>query len=351
MATWVELVQEFDAQPDEAKGPFLFGRLQDELNRVAELRSAALGDDRARNVLVYASGWLQKGSAPGELLSIMPEDLNGMMGAVHGMDWDAHLTLVLHTPGGSPTAAQTLVSYLRSKFSDIEVIVPTYAMSAGSMISLASNRIIMGRQSQLGPIDPQISIPGRPTMSARAIVEQFETARAEIVGADGHQRLAALWGPILANLGPSLLTEAKNALEYGEEMVAEWLAEYMLPGQNEQAATVAGHFNDASSHKSHGRRIDRDEARSFGVKVEDLESNQELQEAVLTAYHLITIAFEKTPIVKLIFSSHNRSWMKQWLTPGSHVPAPPSQDQPTKKAPRQQHQGRVTPKKNKQKDN
>jgi len=66
-----------------------------------------------------------------------------------------------------------------SQFSYIEVIVPTYAMSAGTMISLASNKIIMGRQSQLGPIDPQMPIGGR-YVSAQSIVDQFEKAKEEI---------------------------------------------------------------------------------------------------------------------------------------------------------------------------
>lgn len=44
---------------------------------------------------------------------------------------------------------------------------------------------------------------------------------------------------------------------------------------------IAQHFNDASKHKSHGRRIDRDEAARTGVVVEHLEDDQKLQEAVL----------------------------------------------------------------------
>ena len=59
------------------------------------------------------------------------------------MDWDKGLTLLLHTPGGVTNAAETIVEYLHTKFSYIEVIVPTYAMSAGTMISLSSNLIFI----------------------------------------------------------------------------------------------------------------------------------------------------------------------------------------------------------------
>ena len=102
------------------------------------------------------------------------------MSTIYGMTWSKGLTLLLHTPGGVTNAAETIVAYLWSKFLDIEVIVPTYAMSAGTMISLAANRLIMGRQSQLGPIDPQMPMGGC-FVSARAIVDQFERAKADVL--------------------------------------------------------------------------------------------------------------------------------------------------------------------------
>jgi len=63
-------------------------------------------------------------------------------------------------------------------------------------------------------------------------------------------------------------------------------------------------------HKSHGRRIDRDEARKQGVVVRDLEANQELQEAVLTSYHVMTITIETSPAVKIMQNQLGRLWMK-----------------------------------------
>jgi hypothetical protein len=147
-------------------------------------------------------------------------------------------------------------------------------------------------------------------ISAGAIVEQFEVAQAEILA---NQRLAHVWAPILQSMGPSLLQEAKNALQYGEKMVARWLEAYMFAGQGNavvRAAEAAHHFNDTGTHKSHGRRIDRDEARGLGIVVEDLEQDQALQDAVLSAYHTATIYFEKTPAAKIVISSAGRRWVK-----------------------------------------
>ncbi|MCP4697807.1 MAG: S49 family peptidase [Gammaproteobacteria bacterium] len=299
MPSWNELLKELEQQqPAE----WLHNRQQQALQKIGEIRGG-------RNVIFYASAFLQKPGVSSQLLQISHEDINGFMSVMHGMKWDKGLTLLLHTPGGVANAAETIVAYLWQKFHDIEVIVPTLAMSAGTMISLAANKVIMGRQSQLGPIDPQMAISGR-FVSAQSIVDQFKQAHDEIIE---NPIAAHVWAPILQSIGPALLKEAQNALDYGETMVANWLEGRMLSKKQDPktaAKDTAEFFRNASEHKSHGRRIDRDEARSHNIDVEDLEANQELQEHVLTAYHLATLAFEKSPATKMIVSDCDRRWIK-----------------------------------------
>ena len=85
----------------------------------------------------------------------------------------------LHSPGGQAEATASIVRYLRSRFADIRVFVPLAAMSAATMWALAGNRIVMGKHSQLGPIDPQLLTP-QGAIPARAILDQFEQARAAV---------------------------------------------------------------------------------------------------------------------------------------------------------------------------
>ena len=260
MPSWSQLVDHIESLPnDKARTDYT---KREVVNRLVEIGKLC-GN---RNVIFYGSGFLQKPDAPPQTIQITHEDLNAFMAAMFEMEWSRGLTLVLHTPGGVINAAETIVAYLRSKFDDIEVIVPTFAMSAGTMISLAADRIVMGRQSQLGPIDPMF-VMGQRTHSARAIVDQFDKARDEILG---NTAASGVWFPILQSMGPALLEEARNALEYGERMVREWLEAYMFKGRQnagELAKAVAHYFNDTSNHKSHGRRIDRDEAREQGLNV------------------------------------------------------------------------------------
>ena len=82
------------------------------------------------------------------------------------MECHRGLDLILHTPGGFPEAAESIVKYLRSKFStNIRVIVPHLSMSAGTMIACAGKEIVMGKHSSLGPIDPQFN--GIPVYSLK----------------------------------------------------------------------------------------------------------------------------------------------------------------------------------------
>lgn len=289
---------------------WLTDSLSARLTEIGQLRDG-------RNVLFYASGFLQKPDAIAPATSITHEDVNGLMSVIYGMDYAKGLTLVLHTPGGVTTAAESFVAYMRSKFPDVEMIVPTFAFSAGTMIATGCDRIWMGRQSQLGPIDPQMPMPSTGRfVSAQAIVAQFEKATADIKS-DADVSLA--YAPILQTMGPALVQEARVSLRYSEETVASWMEKFMFkdhPDAGTRAKQVASFLNDRDTHLDHSRRIGRDEARAEGLVIEDLESSQDLQEAVLTAYHLMTILFERTAFSKVMFSHLGQSWLKNWA-PGA----------------------------------
>lgn len=308
MPAWDDLLNKLNALPANERGNWIFEQLAGALSQIGALRGN-------RNVIFYGSAFLQKPGAPPLTTMITAEDLNGLMAVIYKMDCSKGLTLVLHTPGGVTTAAESVVAYLRSKFDDIEVIVPAFAMSAGTMIALAADRIIMGRQSQLGPIDPQLGLPNGRSVSAQSVVDQFEKARADVLA---DQRAAHVWAPIVQSMGPSLLQEAQNQLDYSERMVAGWLDQWMLsdsrntePGKvRSSGQDLAHYFIDAGEHKNHGRRIGRDEARGKGTVIEDLECDQSLQEAVLTAYHVATLLFEQSPTVRILVSDSKRTWIK-----------------------------------------
>ncbi len=304
MSSWSELLRELSENTDDPT--WLDNKLKEQLVRVSEFRKGTA-------VIFYASAFLNKNHLDS---TITREDINGFMNALYEADTDKGLTLILHTPGGDPNAVESIVDYLHSKFKYIEVIIPYLAMSGGTMISLASDLLILGRQSQLGPIDPQFPIGGK-IHSARAIQEGFNRAKEDI---RSDVKLGHLWAPILQNMGPSLIVEAEKALSYSKELVVNWLARRMFrcedePERQNIVNQIAAYFNAESvgsygTVHVHGQRIGIQKLRELGLKVESLENSQTLQNVVLTAYHLMTLIFENTPSIKFIVSNRDKMWSK-----------------------------------------
>ena len=308
MSSWSDLSEEFNTQKDQKDPNWFDKRLQVNLDAISKRRGGAA-------VIFYASAFLQK--AVGNV-SITREDINGFMNALYGAPTEKGLVLILHTPGGDPNAVESIVEYLHAKFDRIEVVVPYLAMSGGAMISLAGDLLLLGKQSQLGPIDPQLIVDNK-VYSARAIQEGFTRAREHI---ERDTRLAHLWAPILQNMGPSLVVEADKNLKYSQELVADWLYKRMLCDVAEEkdrkakAENIAAFFNaertsDHGQVHVHGQRIGAAKLEELGVKLEFLEDNQDFQNDVLTAYHLMTLIFEVSNSLKFIASDKGKMWVKK----------------------------------------
>ena len=97
-------------------------------------------------------------------------DSEEVLRAIHMTDENVPLDIVLHTPGGLVLAALQIATAIRAHKAKVTVFVPHYAMSGGTLISLAANEIVMARHAVLGPVDPQL---GRfPAASLLKVVEQ-----------------------------------------------------------------------------------------------------------------------------------------------------------------------------------
>ena len=273
-----------------------------------------------RSVILYASGWVQKGDAPPASLSIHDEDMQALMEVTHGLG-GGDVDLIMHSPGGSPEAAEAIVSYLRSRFDHIRVIVPQLAMSAATMIACAANEIVLGKHSSLGPTDPQILIPtslGMRLVPAQAVLDQFDMARKECVDPG---KLPA-WIPMLGQFGPDLIVQCESALAMSRELVEQWLASYMFANSGnagEQAKKVSRWLAGRDNFKSHARHIPRDEVEKWGFLVTRLEDDQTLQDLVLSVFHATTHTFTGTQCVKIVENHLGRAFIKQISPPPPSV--------------------------------
>ncbi len=276
-----------------------------------------------RNVIIYASGWLQKSGLQPDMVSVHPSDLDGFMEVVKACDKAKPLDLILHSPGGSGDAAEQIINYLRQKFSDIRAIVPSQAMSAATMMACGADRIVMGKHSALGPIDPQFSFrtqTGQYVMvSAHAIKADFEAAQQ--ASKTSH---FAIWAPITAQYWPGLLSDCDRATKRSKVVVGQWLKKYMFAGKKNpgRLATNAARYLADQQHNTHSRPLMRDQLRGHGLTIDDLETDQKLQELVLSVYHAATHSLGGTACTKIIECHAGKGYFKQFNPP------PPAQPRP-----------------------
>lgn len=103
------------------------------------------------------------------------EDSEGILRGIRLTPADTPIDIVLHTPGGLVLAAEQIAYALKRHPGEVTVLVPHYAMSGGSLISLAADKIIMDPNAVLGPIDPQIGDAQKGSLPAASILAALKT--------------------------------------------------------------------------------------------------------------------------------------------------------------------------------
>lgn len=281
-----------------------------------------LSDYTGRNTILYYSGWLQK-NVNG--IEINDGDKNGLMTVVHNLDTSKGLDLILHTPGGQTAATESFVEYIYSIFgNNVRAIVPQLAMSAGTLIACSCSDIIMGKESSLGPIDPQM---GDGT-AAHAIVEEFNRAYSELqkalddaarepenpsLGATAKAKLS-LWQPIIAKYNPTIIGECEKAIDWCESMAKSWLTRNILSSLNEidreqKLSTIIKELGDHSVNKNHGRHLSLDKCKEIGLNITSLEDDPKLQDLVLSVHYSCIYTFIGTQAVKIIENQNSVSFI------------------------------------------
>jgi ClpP class serine protease len=268
-----------------------------------------------RNVITYYSGWLQKPGAPNLIINDL--DKNAFMATMKGLDRSTGLDLMLHTPGGDVAATESIIDYLVTMFEDIRVIVPQLAMSGGTMIACSANRILMGKHSSLGPIDPQFFIPSYGQVAAHGVLEEFEKAYQEI---KRDQAKVFVWQPIISKYTPTLIGECQKAMDWAETIARERLAARMLVGVvNDERAQrideIIKNLINLSVSLSHARHLSYAKCKEVGLVVERLEDDQTLQENVLSVHHAMMHTLERTFATKIVENHMDVAYIQQAPVP------------------------------------
>jgi len=84
------------------------------------------------------------------------EDSEEVLRAIRLTPDDMPIDIILHTPGGLVLAAEQIAFALVRHKAPVTVFIPHYAMSGGTLIALAADKIVMDDNAVLGPVDPQL---------------------------------------------------------------------------------------------------------------------------------------------------------------------------------------------------
>lgn len=294
---------------------------KDQLRRISQLRGG-------RDILVIAADVDQ----PGAPISIAFADLLPVNDQLANLSGTA-LDVILETPGGSGEVAEDIVRILRGKYSELGIIVPGCAKSAGTIMAMAADEILMEPASALGPIDAQIMRQGK-VFSADALLEGMEKIKAEV---NSTGRLNQAYIPILQGISPGELQAAQNSLDFAKRLVREWLAKYKFRtwtthssnGQpvteeerTQRAEEIARKLCNHGHWLTHGRSIKIDDFEAMRLRITDYSANAELADAIRRYYTLLQMTFA-TNIYKVFETPDSQIY--RFLA--QQVPPPPAQGQ------------------------
>jgi len=167
------------------------------------------------------------------------------------------ISLILYTRGGDTAAAWNIVNLLRIFCDDFQVIIPHKAHSAGTLISIGANSIIMTKQATLGPIDPSVNTPLNPIaqngpmqmsvpVSVEAIKGYLAFAKEELKIEDDNA-LASIMVKLSDKVHPLVLGQVYRARAQ-IKMLAEKLLANQLKDSSKIKEIIAFLCSDSGSH-------------------------------------------------------------------------------------------------------
>lgn len=185
------------------------------------------------------------------------------------------ISLFLYTRGGNTLTAWSLVNLLRNFCSDLEVIIPFNCHSAGTLISLGANRIIMTKQATLGPIDPSVNGPLNPQLpgnnpnarvpvSVEFVNAYFEMAKTEL-GIKDEEGLSNILINLSNKIHPLTLGQVYRSKSQIQMLAKKLLKNHELDdGKDEEIIKFL-----TSESGSHDYTIHRNEAKEeLGLNIE-----------------------------------------------------------------------------------
>ncbi|WP_028776203.1 SDH family Clp fold serine proteinase [Shimazuella kribbensis] len=252
-----------------------------------------------RPLIVYIANFNHPESA------ITREDIAPFSEMVTALDKDSDVDLMIQSPGGDPNAAEIIVHTLLAKTKHLRVVVPQAAKSAATLVSLAADEILMSNTSELGPIDPQVTIPtafGLAFRPAQAFLNGLEMIKKEHAGG---QALNPAYYPFLKGVDAALIDYCLKSIEHSKRLAVKWLSRSMFKGQINEAKRIAEELINIEKYPNHGQVINYQDARKIGLNVVYKADHDPLWQAMWQLYINYMIMMREKESVKIYESTYS----------------------------------------------
>ena len=215
---------------------------------------------------------------------------------LHNIEEGEDIDLLLHTIGGSVDAAEKLIRLVRSKVGEgqLRVIVPEFAKSAGTLMVLGADSVVMSDTSELGPIDPQMQFSdSRGNVrwhSVQNYLDAYKEHYDKIV--QNPQNVAARI--MLAKIDPDTVKLCRAVMARARQSAESLLRQGMFRNGGNYTQTVE-ELLDTERWLSHSQMISWEDARDprIGLEVEHLKQDDVLWQDYWRLYCLQRIAIEE----------------------------------------------------------
>ncbi|MFL6160766.1 MAG: SDH family Clp fold serine proteinase [Jatrophihabitantaceae bacterium] len=217
------------------------------------------------NPVLLCHSWLA-----GDLVPVLYQCLRSVGGG-------QRLDLVLSSYGGSVTATRQVALLLREYADRLSILVPHRARSAGTLLCLSADELVLSPLAELGPLDANMSateLPaaGTPGVVSAEDIRAFPSMARDWFGvdqpADGLQLLAMLCQRIF----PASLSSFYRLDKLIREVAAELLA-YQLPSDQQARDQIVNRL--VGGYHAHDYVLTRQDARQLGLRVTDASPEEE----------------------------------------------------------------------------
>jgi hypothetical protein len=215
----------------------------------------------------------------GNLSSIDRDDTIGFADLLHNVPMGSDLDLLLHTGGGDIDAAEKLISLVRKRVGEgrLRIIIPDFAKSAGTLMALGADALVMSDTSELGPIDPQIALAdadgNRIRYSVQNYLDAFNTHSATLATAPTNVPAQIM----LNKLDPARVKLFESVRDRARNIAQNQLKRGMFRGGTGNYTKAASALLDTKRWLTHGQMISWEDAADdeIGLTVEYLEPTSE----------------------------------------------------------------------------